>query len=72
MADTSHDRMRRSMKKYCVTEREIVDRIVTDLGIDRDRAEAHVSQFVQGGPASMAIAVAITCSISEMQIATVH
>lgn len=71
-ADTSHDRMRRSMAKYGITQREIVDRIIADIGGSRDDVEAHVSRFAQGGPASMAVAIAITCSIAEMQTATVH
>lgn len=70
--DTSHDRMRRSMAKYGITEREIADRIATDIGGGRERIEAHIAAFVQGGPASMAIAIAITCSIAELQTATVH
>jgi hypothetical protein len=70
-ADAS-DCMRQSMAKYGITQREIVDRIGADIGGDRDRIEAHVAAFVQGGPASMAVAIAITCSIAEMQTATVH
>lgn len=60
------------MLKYGITEREIVDRIVADIGRGRNDVEAHVSAFVQGGPCSMAVAIAIACSIAEMQTATVH
>jgi hypothetical protein len=55
---TSHDLMRKAMGDHGITAGELVDH-VHRMGADRERAIAMVRRFVDGGPSTMGIAMAI-------------
>lgn len=69
---TSHDLMRLAMARHGVTADDLIEKIVRDIGADRDRVTAMVERFVAGGPGSFAVHAAIIDFALEHERASVH
>jgi hypothetical protein len=75
---TSHTLMRESVHRHGIAETDIVDSIMRQLAANggaqfaRSIVENSVSEFMRGGPCSVAICVAIVQAIAAQKSATVH
>lgn len=72
---TSHDLMRDAVNRYCLTEREIVDKIAGQHcdclpAVDRITAARLTGYFLNGAPCPTVVACAITGLIADSMTAT--